>query len=104
VIKRLRIHRLAEDELADAAVWYEGRRSGLGVGLLDLVDNAVGRIKSGVLSGSIVPGLPNDKSARRIVLRRYPYSIVFYENEDEIVIIAFAHSSRIPGYWLSRQS
>lgn len=100
---KLRIHRLAEDELADAAVWYEGRRSGLGISLLDLVDEAIGRIPSGVLPGSPVPGVASVSDARRILLRRFPYSIVFYERENEIVIIAFAHSSRAPGYWLSRQ-
>lgn len=101
--KRLRIHRLANDELTDAAVWYEGKRLGLGIALVELVDEMIERVRSGVLPGSPVPGVASAINARRILLRRYPYSIVFFERENEIVIMAFAHSSRAPGYWLSRQ-
>lgn len=101
--KTLRIHRLAEDELADAASWYEARQSGLGIALLDLIDKAIETIKSGVLATSPVPGVKRVKGARRILLRRYPYSIVLYERTDEIVIVAFAHNSRRPGYWRLRE-
>lgn len=103
VTKALRIHRLAEDELADAASWYEARQSGLGISLLDLIDKAVERLLAGVLPSSPAPGVARAKDARRVLLKRFPYSIVFYEREDEIVIVAFAHSSRRPGYWRSRK-
>jgi len=103
VTKTLRIHRLAEDELADAASWYEARRSGLGVALLDLIDKALETITSGVLPTSPVPGVKSVKGARRILLRRFPYSIVLYERQNDIVIVAFAHNSRRPGYWRSRE-
>lgn len=101
--KTLRIHRLAEDELAAAASWYEARQSGLGIALLDLIDKAIEAIKSGVLPTSPIPGVKRIKGARRILLRRYPYSIVLYERKDEFVIIAFAHNSRRPGYWRLRE-
>lgn len=100
--KTLRTHRLAEEELSDAASWYETRQPGLGVSFLDLVDNILDRSGSGLLPSSPVSGVKSTKNARRVLLKRFPYSIVFYEREDEIVIIAFAHSSRRPGYWRSR--
>jgi toxin ParE1/3/4 len=103
VTKTLRIHRLAEDEIVDAASWYEDRQSGLGIALLDLIDKAIETIRSGVLPTSPVPDARNVKGARRILLRRYPYSIVLHESEDEIVLVAFAHNSRRPGYWRSRE-
>jgi toxin ParE1/3/4 len=103
VTETLRIHRLAEDELADAASWYEVRQSGLGIALLDLIDKAIETIKSGVSPTSPVPGVKSVKGARRILLRRFPYSIVLYERKDEIVIVGFAHNSRRPGYWRLRE-
>jgi toxin ParE1/3/4 len=102
VTKTLRIHRLAEDELADAASWYEARQSGLGIDFLDLIDKAVDAITTGALPTSPVPGV-RAKDVRRILLPRYPYSIVLYERETEIFIIAFAHNSRRPGYWRARK-
>lgn len=101
--KGLRIHRLAEDELADAALWYEARQSGLGTSLLDLIDGTVERLLTGIVPSSPAPGVGRAKGARRVLIRRFPYSIVFYERKEEIVIIAFAHSSRRPGYWRSRE-
>ena len=97
----LRIHRLAEDELADAASWYEVKQQGLGTSLLNLIDETVVRVRSGLLTGSVVPNV-RVNGARRILLKRFPYSIVFYDREDGLVIIAFAHTSRRPGYWRSR--
>ena len=101
--KALRTHRSAEDELAEAALWYEANQPGLGVTFLDLVDTAIDRLRAGLLPSSPVPGVKKAKNARRVLLRRFPYSIVFYERQDEIVIVAFAHSSRRPGYWRSRK-
>jgi plasmid stabilization system protein ParE len=103
VTKALQIHRLAEDELTAAASWYESKQAGLGISLLDLVDNMVDRVCSGRLPSSPVPGVASDKRARRVLVIRFPYSIVFYEHKNEIVIVAFAHSSRRPGYWRSRE-
>ena len=101
--KALRTHRLAEDELTEAAVWYEAKQTGLGVSFLDLVDKTIDQLRSGRLPSSPVPGVKAAKNARRVLLKRFPYSIVFYERETEIVIVAFAHSSRRPGYWRSRE-
>lgn len=35
-------------------------------------------------------------------LRRFPYSIVYVELEDEIGVVAIAHGSRKPGFWRQR--
>jgi len=40
--------------------------------------------------------------ARRFVLQRFPYSIVYRENESDIHVLAVAHSHRRPGYWKDR--
>ena len=101
MIKPLRVHRLAEDELADASSWYELKQPGLGISLLNLIDETVERVRSGRLHGSPVPRV-TVSAARRVLLKGFPYSIVFYDREEELVIIVFAHTSRRPGYWLSR--
>jgi len=83
VTKSLRIHELAEDELADAALWYEGKQAGLGTALLELADQAVELIRSGILPSNPVPGVTRSKNARRVLLRRFPYSIIFYEQAGQ---------------------
>ena len=39
---------------------------------------------------------------RRMVLRRFPYLVVFREAASGIEIIAVAHGRRRPGYWRER--
>jgi toxin ParE1/3/4 len=39
---------------------------------------------------------------RRVVLNRYPFSVVFRERLHDIQIIAVAHAKRRPGYWSNR--
>lgn len=39
---------------------------------------------------------------RRCLLRRFPYAIIYRVSAEEIVIVAYAHQRRRPGYWRSR--
>ena len=41
-----------------------------------------------------------NRSYRRRVLRRFPYSIFYVVDPDVIIIVALAHHKRRPGYWL----
>ena len=41
-------------------------------------------------------------SVRRLPLRRFPYSIVYYLRESEVRVLAVAHQSRKPGFWRGR--
>jgi plasmid stabilization system protein ParE len=40
--------------------------------------------------------------ARRILLGKFPYFIVFFDWQDEIYTVAVAHAKRRPGYWFRR--
>ncbi len=39
---------------------------------------------------------------RRLPLRRFPYSVVYYLHDSEIRILAIAHQRRKPGFWQGR--
>ena len=39
---------------------------------------------------------------RRLPLRRFPYSIVYYLRDSEVRILAIAHQRRRPGFWRGR--
>lgn len=92
----------ASAELADAALWYENQRPGLGLELLQAVDAALERIARWPQIGRRVPGVPDDVPARRFPIRRFPYHIAYMEWGGMIRLLAIAHDSRKPGYWFSR--
>jgi toxin ParE1/3/4 len=39
---------------------------------------------------------------RKINLKRFPYKIIFKITTESIVVIAFMHHKRRPGYWRNR--
>jgi len=32
----------------------------------------------------------------------FPYSVIFQDKDDNILVVAVAHAKRRPGYWLKR--
>lgn len=47
-------------------------------------------------------GAPWREAVRRLPLRRFPYSIVYYISQADVRILAVAHQSRKPGFWRGR--
>lgn len=39
---------------------------------------------------------------RRLLLRRFPFQIVYRTDAARTLIVAVAHTSRRPGYWIGR--
>lgn len=99
---KVRISRDAAEELNEAVQWYEHESPGLGGRLLDAFEHAIG-----FLRGKIPPLLPLQASARtlearRIILRRFPFSLIVIHRFNEYIVIALAHHSRKPDYWQER--
>ncbi len=97
--RRIRIEPEAEAELQGAAERYEAQQEGLGLVLLQQAASAYQRIANGD-HGTPVPHA--ESGARRIAIRKFPLWIVFIEHDAEVVIAAYAHERRRPGYWLTR--
>ena len=43
-----------------------------------------------------------DSDLKPLLLRRFPYAVVVRESAEEVLVIAFAHTARRPGYWRHR--
>ena len=97
----LRISEEAEAEMAEGARWYETHRSGLGIGFLEALDEAVARIAEMPRMGSPVSGVA-DEAIRRRAVRRFPYHVIYLELPDRLQVLAVAHDHRRPGYWAGR--
>lgn len=99
-MRRVRYEAEAAEELAAAVGWYEDERPGLGAALLDEIDSVVAGLASGSTPSAPVRG--TDEDVRRVVLARFPYSIVFLEHAEVVRIVAVVHHKRAPGYWTDR--
>jgi mRNA-degrading endonuclease RelE of RelBE toxin-antitoxin system len=99
---KLRILREAEEEAEASAIWYDEQLVGLGDDFLDELSAALQRIED---DPARFPKLETSKSKRirRCRLNRFPYLIIFEILEAEIVVLAVAHSKRMPNYWRERE-
>lgn len=93
----VRIREEAEVDLADAAIWYEQQRAGLGQEFLDQAQSVLDSL----------PEHPNlypvvHKTIRRALLGRFPFG-VFYSVESEFILVyAVMHARRHPRRWQGR--
>jgi len=101
-VPNVRILRQASEEAEAAAAWYEAERRGLGTEFADALEYGIELIEEDLFPLTPMPGASGSRGAKRLILRRFPYDIITIQRDDEIIIVAFAHHSRRPGYWRDR--
>lgn len=90
-------HPAAAAEALEAAEYYESRARGLAGGFRLELDAAVTLVRRYPEAAPIERG-----TLRRRRLNRFPYSLLYAVEREEIHIYAVMHHRRRPGYWLSR--
>ena len=93
----VRLRPEAEEDLADAAAWYEDQRPGLGREFLDRVVSAFESIAERPNMYATV-----HRSTRRALIHRFPFGIYYRIETDSIVVVAVMHGSRNPRLWKQR--
>jgi toxin ParE1/3/4 len=96
-VKQARFVADARIEFLAEVVYYTEIERGLGLRFASAVEEAAARAVTFPRSGS-----PSRAKTRKIIVRGFPYSVVYRVEEGEIVIYALAHHSRRPHYWQSR--
>ncbi len=80
-----------------SAKYYEAEQAGLGKRFLEAIRTSTQKVR---LFPSIYQRL--DGEVRRCCVERFPFGVVFREDDDEIQIIAVVHFRRDPDYWKKR--
>ncbi|OYN90251.1 hypothetical protein [Parenemella sanctibonifatiensis] len=89
----------------DAAVrWYEAQESGIGLALIERARQARQEIADWPNAAPPFTTADDGTVIRSKVVRGYPYRVVYAVESDAILILAYAHERREPGYWVHRLS
>jgi toxin ParE1/3/4 len=100
--KSIRIDAEAEDEISRAIDRYENEREGLGAEFFDELRAAMRTLEApGPECGPVI-GLPAELGIRRKLLARFPFAIVFIEQDTFVRVISVMHGHRRPAYWRRR--
>ncbi|MDD2600543.1 MAG: type II toxin-antitoxin system RelE/ParE family toxin [Kiritimatiellae bacterium] len=87
----MRFLKPAEDEMLDAARYYELQAVGLGIDFIDKTDSAVESISANPEAWPVI-----SDTTRRCLVYRFPYALLYRIDQDEIVIQATMHLRRHP--------
>lgn len=87
----------AESELLEAVAWYRERS-------LSAAQNFVLEFEAKV---QLILDSPTrwaifEADTRRVVLNRFPYSVVYRVQNNDVAVIALMHHRREPRYWSAR--
>jgi hypothetical protein len=101
---KVKVSKEAAAELEEAAAWYEQEEPGLGSSLIDAFEHAVQLLREP--NPPLTPVLGNAASlgAKKLILHRFPFSLVIIYSQQMFIVVALAHHAREPGYWSGRVS
>ena len=91
-------HPDAEIEFNNAIEYYEEMESGLGYDFAVEVYAAIQRTIAFPKAWPIIEG-----EIRRSLVRRFPYGVLYSEEQEGVFIIALMHLHRHPEYWKHRK-
>lgn len=98
-MKPVILHSEAERELRKSIAHYEAQRKGLGREFRTEVEAAVQRMRR---NPQAYP-LHDNEGTRKLLIRRFPFTLFFLELQDRFWIAAVAHQMRFPDYWAGRR-
>ena len=90
-------HPEAESEFFDAINYFEEQVEGMGNTFSREIFFTIRKITYFPFAWTLI-----SRNARRILVNRFPFGIIYQLNDDEILIVAVMHLSREPNYWKGR--
>lgn len=94
---RVRLLRAAQQDVRHAARYYADQAKRLGVEFVEEVDRALSRLAESPEVGSSLRG-----GARRLIVRRFPYVVIYRVVPDHVLVLAVGHQRRHPDFWINR--
>ncbi len=90
-------HPAADIEFFDAIEYFEECEEGLGLDFSREIFSAIDRIIRFPEAWTLI-----SEDRRRCLVRRFPYSIIYEVNDNEIFILVVMQQNREPDYWKNR--
>jgi len=91
-------HPEAEAEFLESVGFYESRVKGLGAAFIDEFELTIDLVCEAPKQNQI----ECEPDIRRVPLSRFPFTLIYREKQFKLQVLAVAHDSRRPQYWLGR--
>ena len=95
--KRLEYHQDAIADIKNALAWYQERSPKAALDFIEELNRAALTIREAPDRWPL-----GNNSTRRFLLWRFPFSLIYSEQDEIVTVLAVAHGSRRPEYWAGR--
>ena len=89
--------RAAQADIRKAELFYKRQASHLGTEFTAEIELALSRVAENPEIGS-----PMRRGARKLLVRRFPYLVIYRVLPDHVLVLAVGHQRRHPDFWLGR--
>jgi plasmid stabilization system protein ParE len=96
-VRTVRFAAAAREEFLAEVAFYNEAQAGLGQRFTEAIEKATALTLAFPSVGSLLKG-----GTRRVVVKDFPFSVIYKPSAQGVMIYAVAHQSRRPGYWHSR--
>jgi len=97
IVKRLEYHQGAVSDVRNTVTWYRKRSPKAALDFIEELHRATQTIREAPDRWPT-----GDNNTHRFPLWRFPFSIIYSEQQSVITVWAVAHGSRHPDYWAGR--
>jgi len=96
-VKNIEFIAVAREEFLAEVAYYSAAQAGLGIKFSNAVERAV-------MLASRFPdaGSASGSGTRRVIVKGFPFSVIYKSFSDRLIVFAIAHQSRRPRYWSAR--
>lgn len=94
---RVALLRAAQADIRTGARFYQGQAPGLGAEFVAEVQRSLDRLREYPEIGA-----PLRRGARRLLVRRFPYLVIYRVEPTRVLVLAVGHQRRHPDFWLER--
>jgi plasmid stabilization system protein ParE len=95
---RVRFRRLAKEQVKEIEAWYEAEQPGLGEAFSGELSRCIATMEAFPrMRPLVLPGV------RKAIMQRFPYSLLYTIENEEVVVLSVFHQRRDPNSWEIRE-
>jgi toxin ParE1/3/4 len=93
----LKFFERAAEEIEEERRFYRDRSESAEAAFLLELDHAIQSVSEGPQRWSV-----HIENTRRYIFPSFPFSLVYFIDQETVFVVALEHQSRRPGYWRER--